>query len=58
MAQAYTPGLAVSRGTTIRKDRKLPLRGEVLVALGDQVEDSSSLGHHLEADSVARDDGD
>ncbi|MEO2005413.1 MAG: hypothetical protein ABGY41_15100 [Candidatus Poribacteria bacterium] len=38
MAQAYTPGLAVSRGTTIRKERKLPLPGEVLVALGDQVE--------------------
>lgn len=38
MAQAYTPGLAVSRGTTIRKERKLPLPGEVLVGVGDRVE--------------------
>ncbi|MFP6641441.1 MAG: hypothetical protein VCC04_14445 [Myxococcota bacterium] len=38
MAQAYTPGLAVSQGATIRKERKLPLPGEVLVAVGDLVE--------------------
>lgn len=38
MAQAYTPGLAVSSATTIRKERKLPLPGEVLVDVGDAVE--------------------
>ena len=37
MAQAYTPGLAVSNGTTIRKERKLPLPGDVLVDVGDEV---------------------
>ena len=37
MASAYTPGLRVSSGTTIRKLRRLPLRGEVLVAVGQRV---------------------
>jgi hypothetical protein len=37
MAHAYTPGLRVSEFTTIRKDRRLPLLGEVLVKKGDRV---------------------
>ncbi len=37
MAHAYTPGLRVSGWTTIRKERRLPLSGEVLVGKGDQV---------------------
>jgi hypothetical protein len=37
MAQAYTPGLAVSGEVVVRKERKLPLAGEVLVAVGDVV---------------------
>lgn len=37
MAQAYTPGLAVSDGVLVRKERKLPLMGDVLVAVGDAV---------------------
>ncbi len=34
MATAYTPGLAVTRQTRIRKLRRLPLAGEVLATVG------------------------
>ncbi len=34
MASAYTPGLTVSSSTTIRKTRRLPLKGDVLVSEG------------------------
>ncbi len=37
MAHAYTPGLKVTRATIIRKERRLPLQGEVLVKKGDRV---------------------
>ncbi len=37
MAHAYTPGLKVSKGMTIHKERRLPLEGEVLVGVGDYV---------------------
>ena len=37
MAHAYTPGLKVSKGMTIYKERRLPLEGEVLVGIGDNV---------------------
>lgn len=37
MGTAYTPGLKVSSGTTIQKQRRLPLKGEVLVKQGDKV---------------------
>jgi len=36
-AYAYTPGLKAKRATTVSKTRKLPLRGEVCVNLGDEV---------------------
>lgn len=38
MAHAYTPGLIVSRRTRHRARRLLPIAGEVLVKVGDQVE--------------------
>ncbi|MBI2844762.1 MAG: hypothetical protein HYX78_15320 [Armatimonadetes bacterium] len=38
MRTAYTPGLKVSQRTTIRKTRRLPLKGQVLAAVGQQVE--------------------
>ena len=31
MAHAYTPGLRVTRQAVIRKQRRLPLKGQVLV---------------------------
>jgi hypothetical protein len=37
MAQAYTPGLMVSRGCRWRCRRLLPLTGDVLVKVGDRV---------------------
>lgn len=37
MAHAYTPGLKVTEGMTIQKERRLPLEGEVLVNAGDPV---------------------
>lgn len=37
MAHAYTPGLKVSKQTEVRKERRLPLNGEVLVKAGDKV---------------------
>ena len=37
MAHAYTPGLRVSEHTVIRRERRLPLKGEVLVARGARV---------------------
>ena len=37
MPQAYTPGLRVTPHTTIRKQRRLPLEGEVLGSTGDVV---------------------
>ncbi|MDE0084988.1 MAG: hypothetical protein OXU23_04700, partial [Candidatus Poribacteria bacterium] len=37
MAHAYTPGLKVTEGMTIEKNRRLPLEGEVLVEAGTTV---------------------
>lgn len=37
MAHAYTPGLKVTEKHLVKKQRILPLKGEVLVKVGDQV---------------------
>lgn len=37
MAQAYTPGLRITESAAIRRERRLPLRGDVLVKVGDKV---------------------
>ncbi len=37
MGSAYTPGLRVSAGTRIEKTRRLPLKGDVVVKVGDAV---------------------
>jgi len=37
MGDAYTPGLTVTRHTVVRKTRRLPLRGTVLVEVGARV---------------------
>src|SRR5262252_7087640 len=36
MGDAYTPGLTVTRGAVVKKVRRLPLAGDVLVAVGDR----------------------
>ena len=38
MGSAFTPGLSITDHTTIRKTRRLPVRGEVLAKAGDRVE--------------------
>lgn len=38
MGSAYTPGLTVSGDITVRRLRRLPIKGEVLVNTGDEVE--------------------
>jgi hypothetical protein len=38
MGTAYTPGLKVSASTLIQKSRRLPLKGEVVVSVGDMVQ--------------------
>lgn len=38
MGTAYTPGLKISGNTTIRKTRRLPLKGKVLVKEGELVQ--------------------
>ena len=38
MGTAYTPGLKVTSWATIRKTRRLPLKGEVTVKVGDTVQ--------------------
>jgi len=37
MAHAYTPGLKVTKATIVKKERRLPLPGDVLVKKGDKV---------------------
>jgi hypothetical protein len=37
MAHAYTPGLRLTERTVVRRERRLPLRGKVLVRSGDKV---------------------
>jgi hypothetical protein len=38
VAHAYTPGLRVAGHDVLRRERRLPLKGEVLVQVGDAVE--------------------
>jgi hypothetical protein len=40
VAHAYTPGLRVAKFTRVRKDRRLPLLGEVSAKVGDEVKAS------------------
>ncbi len=37
MGDAYTPGLTVTRSTVVRKTRRLPLPGQVVVVVGQKV---------------------
>jgi hypothetical protein len=37
MASAYSPGLRVSARATVRRERRLPIRGQVLVRVGEAV---------------------
>lgn len=37
MAHSYTPGLRITEHAVVRRERRLPLKGQVLVRLGDAV---------------------
>lgn len=41
MGSAYTPGLTVSGDTVVERLRRLPIKGEVLVNVGDEVQPDS-----------------
>lgn len=43
MANAYTPGLTVSSDIVVRRTRRLPIKGEVLVKVGDRVKPEDSI---------------
>ncbi|MEW6686088.1 MAG: hypothetical protein AB1393_07785 [Candidatus Edwardsbacteria bacterium] len=45
MAHAYTPGLKVLAKTKVRKERRLPLKGEVLVKKGNVVKAEDIVAH-------------
>lgn len=47
MANAYTPGLTVSGDIIVRRSRRLPIKGEVLVKVGEKVEPESVLARAL-----------
>src|SRR5262245_22006320 len=47
MGTAYTPGLKVSPFTTIRKSRRLPLKGDVVVAEGQEVKPETVVARTL-----------
>jgi hypothetical protein len=43
MGGAFTPGLAIAAVTTVRRTRRLPIRGEVLVRVGDTVDGTAAV---------------
>ena len=47
MGSAYTPGLTVSGDIVVRRTRRLPIKGEVLVKVGDSVTPADSIARAL-----------
>jgi len=47
LANAYTPGLTVSGDIIVRRTRRLPIKGEVLVKQGDKVEPEQVIARAL-----------
>lgn len=47
MGSAYTPGLTVSADVVVRRIRRLPIKGEVLVKVGDPVEPETIVARAL-----------
>lgn len=47
MGSAYTPGLTVSGDIVVRRTRRLPIKGEVLVKVGDRVEPDQVIARAL-----------
>jgi hypothetical protein len=47
LGSAYTPGLTVSGDIVVRRTRRLPIKGEVLVGIGDSVDPSTPIARAL-----------
>lgn len=47
MGSAYTPGLTVSGDIVVRRTRRLPIKGELLVKVGDPVEPDNVIARAL-----------
>lgn len=47
MGSAYTPGLTVSNDIVVRRIRRLPIKGEVLVQVGESVEPNTIIAQAL-----------
>ncbi len=47
LASAYTPGLTVSGDITVRRTRRLPIKGQVLVNTGDRVNPETPVARAL-----------
>jgi len=47
LGSAYTPGLTVSGDIVVRRTRRLPIKGEVLVGIGDMVEPTTPIARAL-----------
>lgn len=47
MGSAYTPGLTVSGDIVVRRTRRLPIKGEVLVKAGDKVDPADPVARAL-----------
>lgn len=47
MGSAYTPGLTVSKDVVVQRIRRLPIKGEVLVKIGDEVQFDSAVARAL-----------
>lgn len=47
MGSAYTPGLTVSADTVVERLRRLPIKGEVLVSVGDKVNHDTVIARAL-----------
>lgn len=47
MGSAYTPGLTVSKDVVVQRVRRLPIKGEVLVKVGDEVQFDSAVARAL-----------
>ncbi len=47
MGTAYTPGLTVSEDIIVRRTRRLPIKGEVLVKQGDKVEPHTAVARAM-----------
>ena len=44
---AYTPGLKIKRSTTVRKERRLPMKGKVFVEVGQEVNFTDTIAEML-----------